>query len=127
MSPKARDFFSSFGIQHNPGASHAHWRLLSEGASIRKSKEFMRSVLLSNATHNWFQALQLATIALNNTKTFYNYTPIQLFFGNSKNQIDLFQSAVKFTNLDDYVRTTIYHRSCKSQTQTICRETKCAN
>ena len=106
MSPKARDFFSSFGISHNPGASHAHWRLLSEGASIRKSKEFMRSVLLANATQNWFQALQLATIALNNTKTFYNYTPIQLFFGNSKGQIDLFQSAVKYSNLDDYVTDT---------------------
>ena len=106
MSPKARDFFSSFGITHNPGASHAHWRLLSEGASIRKSKEFMRSVLLANATHNWFQALQLATIALNNTKTFYNYTPIQLFFGNSKSQIDLFQSAAKYTDLDAYVSET---------------------
>ena len=55
---------------------------------------------------NWFQALQLATIALNNTKTYYNYTPIHFFFGNSKGQIDLFQSAAKYSNLDDYVTDT---------------------
>lgn len=35
MNKEASDFFASFGITHNPGASHAHWRLLSEGSSTR--------------------------------------------------------------------------------------------
>ena len=116
LSPKAADFFASFGITHSFSSSHAHWRLLSEGASIRKSKEFMRSVMLSNSTSDWFQALQLATFALNNTKTLYDYTPQQLFYGNSKNQIDLFQSVKKFTDLDTYLQDTTqrYNRLIES-------------
>jgi hypothetical protein len=106
MTDIAKDFFASFHIYHNHSASHSHWRLLSEGASIRKSKEFMRTILISNPESNWFQALQLGTIALNNTKTFYNYTPAQLFFGNTKPQIDLFQEATKFTSLDEYMTNT---------------------
>ena len=106
MSPKAQSFFSSFGIKQNTSASHSHWRLLSEGASIRKTKDFLRSVLLSNPTSDWAQALQLATFALNNTPTQFKYTPLQLFYGNSKNQLNLFQTAAKFTNLDDYVQNT---------------------
>ena len=106
LSPKAATFFQSFGILHNYSASHSHWRLLSEGASIRKSKDFMRAVMLSNTTSDWFQALQLATFALNNTKTLNNYTPQQLFYGNSKNQIDLFQTVTQFSDLDTYMEDT---------------------
>lgn len=106
MTNEAKDFFNSFKIHHNHGASHAHWRLLSEGASIRKSKEFMRSILVSNPAANWYQALQLGTISLNNTKTCFGYTPLQLFYGNSKPQIDLFTTAKKYSNLDDYIKET---------------------
>lgn len=93
MTTEAEDFFKSFNITHNHSASHSHWRLLSETAGIRKSKEFLRSILVSSPTTKWPDALLLATIALNNTKTQYDYTPLQMFFGNSRAQLNILREA----------------------------------
>jgi hypothetical protein len=101
---EAIDFFASFGIRHNPGAAHAHWRLLSEGASIRKSKDFMRTILLTDHKATWTTALALGTIALNQTKIIHGYTPAQLFYGNQKSQNPLISSAQTVGSLDDYLQ-----------------------
>lgn len=100
------DFFKSFNIHHNPGAAHAPLRLLAETAAIRKSKEFLRSVLFSNRNLEWDQALSLATIALNNTCTVFSYSPVQLFYSNHKPPNHLLHSTTTCTDLDSYVTNT---------------------
>ena len=104
MTKESFDFFASFNIQHNPGASHSHWRLLSEGSSVKKSKDFMRAVLLSDPTTTWPQALALGTIALNNTKTIHGYSPLQMFYGNVKTQNSLISEAQTCKDLDSYMQ-----------------------
>ena len=102
MTNDAADFFASFGISHNPGPSHAHWRLLSETASVKKSKDFMRSILFADSTKDWQSALDLGTIALNQTKTIHGYSPLQLFFGNSKSSNPILDESVVCTDAEEY-------------------------
>jgi hypothetical protein len=102
MTKDAADFFASFGIAHNPGPSHSHWRLLSETASVKKSKEFMRAILFADSTTNWQTALDLGTIALNQTKTIHGYSPLQLFFGNSKSSNPILDESVHCTSVEEY-------------------------
>jgi len=104
MTKESLDFFASFNITHNPGASHSHWRLLSEGSSVKKSKDFMRAVLLSDPTSTWPQALNLGTIALNNTKTIHGYSPLQMFYSNVKTQNSLITEAQTCKDLDTYMQ-----------------------
>jgi len=103
MTKVAMDFFASFNVTHNPGASHAHWRLLSEGASVKKSKDFMRAVLLADPSTSWPQALALGTIALNNTKTIHNYSPLQMFFSNTKYQHTLLNTHTACKDISSYM------------------------
>jgi hypothetical protein len=105
MTKDAMDFFKSFGIHHNPGGSHAHWRLLSEGSSIKKSKDFMRATLLSSPNMQWDEALQLGTIALNNTKTTHGFSPFELFFGQTNNKNDLVQFETLCPDIKMYMKT----------------------
>ena len=103
MTKESFDFFASFNIKHNPGASHAHWRLLSEGSSVKKSKDFMRAVMLSDPTTTWPQALALGTIALNNTKTMHGFSPLQMFYSNIQTQNSLISEAQTCKDLDSYM------------------------
>jgi hypothetical protein len=103
MTKETLDFFASLNIQHNPGASYASWRLLSEGASIRKSKEFMRSVLKSDPASNWPSALDFGTIALNNTKTIHGYSPVEMFFGTKHSQNPLLETVTQCPTIDEYL------------------------
>ena len=105
MTQEANDFFTSFGIAHSPGASHAHWRLLSEGASIRKSKNYMRATLLSCPELDWTHCVQLGTVALNNTKTMYGFTPYELFYGTRNSAQELISVDTACRNLDEYFET----------------------
>ena len=105
MTKEANDFFASFGIAHSPGASHAHWRLLSEGASIRKSKNYMRATLLSCPELDWTHCVQLGTVALNNTKTMYGFTPYELFYGTRNSAQELISVDTACRNLDEYFET----------------------
>ena len=75
----AKRFFDSFKVTAIQGPAHSPWANLAE-RSVDKSKAFLRSVLFSDSTLPWTQALDLATIAMNQTKTIYNYTPYQLFY-----------------------------------------------
>jgi hypothetical protein len=102
MTTESSDFFASFGILHNPGPAYAHWRLLSESSSIRKSKEFMRSVLFSDPTQSWATALDLGTLALNQTKTIHGFSPVQMFYGNFKPTIPIISQTVQCTTADEY-------------------------
>jgi hypothetical protein len=109
MTKEAMDFFASFNIKHNPGASHASWRLLSEGASIRKSKEFMRSSLAANPRTNWTSALEFATIALNTTKTIHGYSPVQMFYGNRKPINAIVDLTTQCSSLETYIEVVTAH------------------
>ena len=110
MTKEANDFFASFGIEHNPGASHAHWRLLSEGSSIKKSKDYMRATLLACPDFDWTHCVQLGTIALNNTKTFYGFTPYELFYGVRNSSRDLISIDTQCNDLDSYFKTVQKNR-----------------
>ena len=110
LTKEAMDFFASFGIRHSAGASHSHWRLLSEGASIRKSKEFMRAVLLSCPELDWTHCLQLGTIALNNCKTIHGYTPYEMFYGVKNSANDLIRSDTQCKDIDSYLQTVREYR-----------------
>lgn len=103
MSQEAKTFFDTLHIKHNAGASHAHWRLLSEGSSIKKSKDFLRAVLLSDPSTSWPQALALGTIALNQTKTMHGYSPLQMFYSNAKITHPLIHTNTTCTSLDEYM------------------------
>ena len=103
MTKEALDFFASFSIAHNPGAAHAHWRLLAEPAAIKKTKSFLRAACKTDPSQLWPQALSLATIALNNTKTSHGFAPSEIFYGNTKRQKTLIESETKASNMDEYM------------------------
>ena len=109
MSKEALDFFNSFGISHNPGPANAHWRLLSEAAAVKKSKDFMRAICKTDPSKNWSQALALGVLALNNTKTTHGYSPAEMFFGNHAKAKSLIENETHVTTLDEYV--TLVHNN----------------
>ena len=103
MTKEAQDFFNSFSIKHNPGAAHAHWRLLSETAAIKKTKAFLRAACRTDPHQHWSQALSLATFALNNTKTVHGFSPAEVFYGNHKKTNALLETATPVSTLDQYM------------------------
>ena len=105
MTKEALDFFNSFAITHNPGAAHAHWRLLAEPAAIKKTKSFLRASCKTNPSQRWSQVLALATLALNNTKTIHGYSPAEIFYGNTKKSKNLIENTKNTSTLDEYMET----------------------
>ena len=103
MTKEALDFFNSFGIKHNPGAAHAHWRLLSETAAIKKTKAFLRATCKTNPRQPWTEALSLATYALNNTKTVHGFSPAEILFGNHKRSRLLLNETEFVADYDEYM------------------------
>ena len=102
----AKSFFDSYGILHDPGPGHSPWRNIAEGAAIRKTKNFLRSVLMTSHQLEWTQALNLATVALNNTKTMYKYSPAELFFGaQTRNKQQILNNSTECNSIDQYFET----------------------
>ena len=102
---ESHDFFKSLDITHKQGSAHAHWRLLSEVGAVKKIKQFLRSILLSNPQLSWEEALHFATIAANNTPTIYKYTPFHLFYGVKNNKNKLISASTQCTTVDEYLET----------------------
>ena len=115
MNKEAFDFFKSFQISHNSGPAHASWRLLSEGSSIRKSKNFMRAALISDPKSDWTQSVLIGTIALNNTKTIMGYSPYEMFFGSENNIHDLVQCNTPVKTMEQYFKLVSQNRSLIEQ------------
>lgn len=100
----AATFFSSFGITQEIGPAHSPQANLAE-RSVDKTKAFLRSILFSTSQFPWPQAIHLATIAVNQTKTVYGYTPYELFYGQPHLDNPLLSTQKICDNLDDYVAT----------------------
>ena len=51
----------------------------------------------------WPQTLSLATLALNNTKTVYGFSPTEIFYGNTKKPNNLIENDTKTNSLEQYM------------------------